>query len=95
VLKNIPNLKLVEMSLNKSQARCCGGGGGLWTFNNQVSLECAAVRLKSDAKPLGVEALVTACPTCQLNFRFSSVKNSIPTKIYDIAEIFESTIFGR
>jgi glycolate oxidase len=94
VLKNIRNLKFVEMPLNKSQARCCGGGGGLWTFNSQVSLECAAVRLKNDAKPLGVEALVTACPTCQLNFRFSSVKNSIPTKIYDIAEIVESTIFG-
>lgn len=92
VLKSIHNLELVEMPLNKSQARCCGGGGGLWTFNNQVSLDCAAFRLKNDAKPLCVDSLATACPTCQLNFRFSSVKNAIPIKIYDIAEIVESAL---
>jgi glycolate oxidase len=92
VLKAIKNIELVEMPLNKSRARCCGGGGGLWAFNNQVSLDCAAVRLKNDVEPLGVDSLVTACPTCQLNFRFSSVKNSIPIKIYDVAEIVESAL---
>lgn len=92
VLKAIKNIELVEMPLNKSRARCCGGGGGLWTFNNQVSLDCATVRLKNDIKPLEVDSLATACPTCQLNFRFSSVKNSIPIKIYDVAEIVESAL---
>jgi len=92
VLESIRNLEFVEMPLNMSKARCCGGGGGLWTFNNQVSLDCAAVRLKNDVKPLGVSSLATACPTCQLNFRFSSIKNSIPIKIYDVAEIVESAI---
>jgi len=92
ILKSIPKLELVETSLNKSQVRCCGGGGGLWTFNNQVSLDCAAIRLKDDIKPLSVDSLATACPTCQLNFRFSSIKNSIPIKIYDVAEIVESAI---
>jgi Fe-S oxidoreductase len=92
VVKAIKNIELVEMPLNKSRARCCGGGGGLWTFNNQVSLDCASVRLKNDVEPLGVDSLVTACPTCQLNFRFSSVKNSMPIKIYDVAEIVESAL---
>ena len=89
VLKTFPNIEFVEMPLNKNQARCCGGGGGLWTFNNQVSLNCAAVRLRNDVKPLDVDSLVTACPTCQLNFRFSSIKNAIPIKIYDVTEIVE------
>jgi len=92
VLKAIKNIELVEMPLNKNRARCCGGGGGLWAFNNQISLDCAAVRLKNDVEPLGVDSLVTACPTCQLNFRFSSVKNSMPIKIYDVAEIVESAL---
>ncbi|MFX0043910.1 MAG: (Fe-S)-binding protein, partial [Candidatus Hodarchaeota archaeon] len=39
VLKAIPNLNLIEMPLNKELARCCGGGGGLWTYNNEVSME--------------------------------------------------------
>jgi len=92
VLKAITNIEFVEMPLNRSQARCCGGGGGLWTFNNQVSLESAATRLSNDTEPLKVDSLATACPTCQLNFRFSSTKNSIPIKIYDLTEVVESAL---
>jgi heterodisulfide reductase subunit D len=39
VLKAIPDLELVEMSFNRNKSRCCGGGGGLWTFNHRVSME--------------------------------------------------------
>lgn len=92
VLKAIPNLNLVEMPLNRNCARCCGGGGGLWTFNNQVSLETTQIRLKEDLVPTNVNILTTACPQCQLNFRFSSrTKNFADRslKIYDITELLE------
>ncbi|MCK4379532.1 MAG: (Fe-S)-binding protein [Candidatus Lokiarchaeota archaeon] len=95
VLKAIPNLNLIEMPLNKNCARCCGGGGGLWTFNNQVSLETTETRLKEDFIPLNVNILTTACPQCQLNFRFAArTKNLTPNsfKIYDITEIFEKAM---
>lgn len=92
VLKAIPRLNLIEMPLNRNCARCCGGGGGLWTFNNQVSLETTQIRLKEDLIPLNVNILTTACPQCQLNFRFASrakkfAENSL--KIYDITELLE------
>ena len=92
VLKAIPHLNLVEMPLNRNCARCCGGGGGLWTFNNEVSLESTHTRLKEDLIPTNVNILTTACPQCKLNFRFASRmnylrKNSI--KIYDITELFD------
>ena len=92
VLKAIPNLNLVEMPLNRECARCCGGGGGLWTFNNEVSLQSTQTRLKEDFSPLNVNILTTACPQCQLNFRFASqTKNIInrTLKIYDITELVE------
>ncbi|MFX1315436.1 MAG: (Fe-S)-binding protein [Promethearchaeota archaeon] len=95
ILKAIPNLNLIEMHLNKNYARCCGGGGGLWTFNNQVSMESAYTRLKEDLLPNNVEVLTTACPLCQLNFRFASRMNKSPKpsiKICDITEIIESAI---
>ncbi len=91
VLKAIPNLNLVEMPLNKDCARCCGGGGGLWTFNNEVSLESTQKRLKEDYIPTKVNILTTACPQCQLNFRFASRINNLThnsIKIYDITELF-------
>ena len=95
VLKAIPNLKLVEMPLNRSCTRCCGGGGGLWTFNNNVSLETTQTRLKEDLIPIDVNVLATACPQCQLNFRFASRMKDFPNKslkIYDIVELFESAM---
>lgn len=92
VLKAIPNLNLVEMPLNRECARCCGGGGGLWTFNNDISLESTQTRLKEDFIPTEVNILTTACPQCQLNFRFAARMNIFPKnslKIYDITELFD------
>lgn len=86
VLEAIPDLTLTEMSLNRQFARCCGGGGGLWSFNHQVSMNSAYVRLK-DLQPLKVDALTTACPLCQMNFRYTSIRKSVPTKVCDITEI--------
>jgi Fe-S oxidoreductase len=88
VLKAIPGLTLEEMSLNRRLARCCGGGGGLWSFNHKVSMNSAYSRLK-DLQPLGVDVLTTACPLCQMNFRYTSLRKSVPIKIYDITEIVE------
>ena len=88
VLKAIPDLTIVEMPLNRQLARCCGGGGGLWSFNHQVSMNSAHLRLK-DLQPLKVDVLTTACPLCQINFRYTSVRKSVPIKVCDITEIVE------
>lgn len=88
VLRAIPDLKLVEMPLNRQLARCCGGGGGLWSFNHQVSMSSASNRLK-DLQTLKVDVLTTACPLCQMNFHYTSVRKSIPIKLCDITEIVE------
>ena len=91
VLNAIPGLTLIEMPLNKQLARCCGGGGGLWSFNHQVSMNSAYWRLK-DLQPLKVDVLTTACPLCQMNFRYTSVRKSVPIEVCDITEIVESAL---
>lgn len=88
VLRAIPGVTLTEMPLNKQLGRCCGGGGGLWSFNHQVSMDSAYLRLM-DLQPLRVEVLTTACPLCQMNFRYASVRKSVPVKVCDITEIVE------
>jgi len=88
ILKAISGLTLTEMSLNRKLARCCGGGGGLWSFNHQVSMNSAQSRLKN-LQSLKVDVLTTACPLCQMNFRYTSVRKSIPIKVCDITEIVD------
>jgi Fe-S oxidoreductase len=92
ILKAVPNLDFVEMPLNRNRARCCGAGGGLWSFNNSVALNSASERLVKDVAPLGVSALVTACPTCHLNFRFASIKKQVGIKVLDLMEIVETAL---
>jgi heterodisulfide reductase subunit D len=92
VLKAVPNLRLVEMPLSRRRARCCGAGGGLWSFNYPVSVNSAYTRLVSDVMPLDVDILLTACPTCHVNLRHASVKKSLGIKIHDIMEILEKSL---
>jgi len=90
VLKAVPNLDFVEMPLSRNNARCCGAGGGLWSFNNHVAMNSALERLVKDVVPLGISALVTACPTCHINLRYTSVKKSLGIKVYDVVEIIDA-----
>jgi len=90
VLKAVPNLNFVEMPLSRNRSRCCGAGGGLWSFNNSVASDSAVERLVKDVTPLGVSALATACPTCHINLRNASVRNALGIKVYDLMEIVES-----
>lgn len=92
VLKAVPNLEFVEMSLNRDRSRCCGAGGGLWSFNNNVAMAAAAEKLVKDVAPLGVSALATTCPTCHMNFRYASAKKSMGIKIYDVMEVIEAAL---
>jgi len=92
VLKAVPNLQLFEMPLSRSRARCCGGGGGLWTFNNRISMNSASTRLLNDVAPMNIDVLATACPACHMNFRYTSVKKSVHIKTYDIMEIIAKAL---
>ena len=92
VLNAIPDLNLIEMPFNRDITRCCGGGGGLWSFNHRVSMDSAFTRLKKDWKPINANILATACPQCQMNFNITSLRRKIPAKIRDIVEIVEETM---
>jgi len=88
VLHAVPELDFIEMPLNRNRSRCCGSGGGLWSFNNTVATNCATERL-ADMATLGVSVLTTACPTCHINLRNASARNSLGIKVYDVMEIVD------
>jgi Fe-S oxidoreductase len=49
-----------------TNARCCGGGGGLRTGHTDSAVEIASAR-QSEALETEAEALVTCCPFCEMN----------------------------
>jgi heterodisulfide reductase subunit D len=66
VLEAIPGLELIEMSRTGTNARCCGGGGGLRTGHTSTAVEIASAR-QAEAVETGADALVTCCPFCEMN----------------------------
>ncbi|UCF07436.1 MAG: (Fe-S)-binding protein [Thermoplasmata archaeon] len=87
LLNSIEGITLIEMERTKQFGGCCGGGGGLPSVELNASGEIAKRMLERDVLPLGVDALVSCCPMCNLNFRFAAKKNKLPLKVYDISEI--------
>jgi heterodisulfide reductase subunit D len=87
ILNSIEGVELVEMQRTREFAGCCGGGGGFPSIDLNASGEIAQKMLERDVLPLGVDALVSSCPMCHLNFKYAAKKGKMPLKVYDISEI--------
>lgn len=57
-------LELVEMQHHGVFSTCCGGGGGVLDVDRNLAIEVSKNRVR-DALAVGVDTIVTACPTCQ------------------------------
>jgi Fe-S oxidoreductase len=56
-------LELVEMVHHGVFSTCCGGGGGVLDVDRNLAIEVSKNRIR-DAVAVGVDTIVTACPTC-------------------------------
>jgi Fe-S oxidoreductase len=57
-------IEIIEMEHNRYFSTCCGGGGGLRAVDDSLSIEISKNRIR-DALAIGVEMILTVCPTCE------------------------------
>lgn len=86
VLAAIEGIELVEMTRNQECSYCCGGGGGVPDAFPDFALWTATERLR-EAKSTGAEAVVSACPFCETNFRNAIVNGKSTLGYSDITEL--------
>jgi Fe-S oxidoreductase len=91
ILKAIPGVEFVEMYRIKEYAWCCGSGGGVREAYPDFSAWTAGERIE-EAKAVGAEAIVSACPHCQRNFVDSVNEKGGKTKVLDIVELVDQAI---
>jgi Fe-S oxidoreductase len=91
VIKAIPGVTFSEMDRIKEYAWCCGAGGGVSESNPDFSQWTATERIE-EAVSTGAEAIVTACPWCEKNFKASIKANGSSLKVYDIVELVANAI---
>lgn len=92
ILENIPGMTLKEMERNREFSWCCGAGGGVheaypdfaeWTANERIE----------EAIATGSDAIVTACPWCESNFKNAMKGKSGKTlEVFDLVEVARMAI---
>ncbi len=75
--------ELVEMKNIKDKARCCGGGGGVRSGYQDLSLAIAKKRFKDI--PENVDYVITSCPMCNRNLSDAGLKVLDLTKLVEMA----------
>lgn len=91
ILSSLPGIELLEMERNRENAWCCGAGAGVIQAKPDLALWTANERLK-EAKATGADALVTACPWCERNFKDAIREYGKNIQIYDIAELAQKAL---
>jgi Fe-S oxidoreductase len=91
VLSSIPGVELVEMIRMRENAFCCGAGRGTKEAFPDFALWAAGQRVV-EAKEVGAEAIVSACPWCKDNFAKAVSNNGGSLKVLDFSELVLSSI---
>jgi glycolate oxidase len=90
ILKHIPGLELVEFKQNRNLANCCGGGGGMKGYDNELSSVLAYRRI-TEAVDIEADMVISACPACKSNLHVAAAKlrkeRKTKIKVMDITEV--------
>ncbi|MCZ7585084.1 MAG: (Fe-S)-binding protein [Deltaproteobacteria bacterium] len=68
ILQEVTKQPVIEFSRNRRFADCCGGIGGLKVMNPKAARDIAERRLE-EYREGDKKVLVTACPSCEQQFR--------------------------
>jgi hypothetical protein len=85
LIQAIPGIEFVEMEHNRENAHCCGSVLSL-VADPPVAKRIGDVRLR-EAEDVGAEAVVAACPCCEVQLRVTAEKTGRELPIVDLAHL--------
>jgi heterodisulfide reductase subunit D len=91
VISAIPGVKLVEMSHNRENCLCCGGGGNLEMIDSKLSGEIAKAKIEEVAAT-GATAVVTACQQCVRTMNTYVRRNKLGLEVLDIVQLVQKAL---
>ncbi len=93
IIKNIPDIKMVEMERHRDNSFCCGGGGGHMWLEEQSGRRINELRTEQ-AMETGAQTVVTACSFCLQMFddgiKAKAAEEKL--KVMDIAELVAAQV---
>jgi heterodisulfide reductase subunit D len=86
VLAQIPGLDFREMSANRENAMCCGGGGDVEVSDRTVTAGVAGQRV-TQAQATGAQYVISSCQQCKRTLQEGARQNKIRMRAMDIVEL--------
>ena len=87
IISSVPGVTLLERAATKENTICCGAGGGMRIFESGALAEKIGRAAVEAAAGTGAEALVTACPFCEMNLDTAAKNSNSAIRIYDIIDL--------
>ena len=91
LIRSIPGVKLVELSQNRENCQCCGGGGNLEMIDAGLATEIAKRKIE-DAQSTGAQAIITSCQQCVRTMATYVRRNKVPLEVLDITELVQRAL---
>jgi heterodisulfide reductase subunit D len=86
IIQCIPGIRFVELSNNRENCSCCGGGGNLEMIDANLSAEIAGNKMK-EISATGAETVVTGCQQCLRTMTTYARRNKVPVDVMDIVQL--------
>ncbi len=87
ILNGLPGVELIERAATRENTICCGAGGGMRIFESGKIAEKIGEKAVAAAIHAGAEALVTACPFCEMNLEAAASNHDTQIPVYDIVDL--------
>lgn len=91
ILESIPGLRLTEMERNGRWSYCCGSGAKI-ALNCYPDYAAETGRERAEEAARAAEEVVTACPVCYNQLRFTAKTEGIALKVNDISFLLAESL---
>jgi len=93
VILSVPGVTLVEMVENRQYALCCGGGGDVAMYNQEL-VEAVARRRLQQALDTEAQVLLSACQQCKRTLMTAARQEKARMQVLDIVELVAKVMEG-
>jgi len=86
VIRSIPGISFAEMEENRRYSHCCGGGGDVAIFNEEL-VDVVARRRLQQAQATGAQVVLSACQQCERTLMSAARQEKARMRVLDIVEL--------
>ena len=91
ILNAFPRSEYIELPRNRKESQCCGAGGGYKIQFNDRAEFIASLRVE-EARGVGAEMLVSACPFCVTNLTGGAKRAGIDMPVAELVSLVADSV---